>query len=474
VTRRRALGLIALAAVASAVLFPDGALAHGIVGREDLPIPRWLFGWAATAVLVVSFVALAVLWPSPRLERARERDVVRFPLVLEILCGLAGVALFGFLVYAGIDGVQSQSANILPTFIYVIFWVGVPVASVLFGDVFRAFNPWRAIGRGFGWAAKRVAGDALPAALPYPERLGRWPAALGIFAFAWVELALNPVHSTDPSVLAWLAVAYAAVQLVGMALYGVDAWSDRGDGFGVFFGLFARLSPLHWHDRTLSVRPPLSGVTHTSPVPGTVALLAVAIGTTSFDGMSEQQWWSDLVLDIQDVLREVGLNATQGNEVAQTLGMIVTVLLLGGLFWLGVLGMRTVDRTQPAVSLARGFAASLVPIAFAYLLAHYFSLLAYQGQAVGFLASDPLGRGWDVFGTASDTIDYGVVDANAIWYVQVGALVLGHVAGLMLAHDKALSVYGDARAATRSQYWMLAVMVAFTSLGLWLLSSANG
>jgi hypothetical protein len=107
------------------------------------------------------------------------------------------------------------------------------------------------------------------------------------------------------------------------------------------------------------------------------------------------------------------------------------------------------------------------------MIAHYFSLLAYQGQAAAFLASDPLGRGWDVFGTASSTIDYTVVSANGIWYVQVGALVVGHVAGLVLAHDRALVVFRDVKRATRSQYWMLAVMVAFTSLGLWLLSSSN-
>ncbi len=112
-----------------------------------------------------------------------------------------------------------------------------------------------------------------------------------------------------------------------------------------------------------------------------------------------------------------------------------------------------------------------MPIALAYVVAHYFSLLAYQGQAVAYLASDPLGDGSDLLGTASASIDYSIIDANGIWYVQVGALVLGHVAGLVLAHDRALALYRNGRDATRSQYWMLAVMVGFTSLGLWLLSA---
>ncbi|MGI8623055.1 MAG: hypothetical protein ACR2NB_06125 [Solirubrobacteraceae bacterium] len=113
----------------------------------------------------------------------------------------------------------------------------------------------------------------------------------------------------------------------------------------------------------------------------------------------------------------------------------------------------------------------MIPIALAYVIAHYFGLLVYQGQAMGYLISDPLGRGWDLFGTASASVDYNVISPNTVWYVQVIALVTGHAAGLTLAHDRALASYDSARLATRSQYWMLGVMVAFTSLALWLLSA---
>jgi hypothetical protein len=468
----RRIALLLVAAAATALLVAPDALAHGIVGREDLPIPRWLFGWAATAVLVVSFVALAILWPAPRLERPDEREVLRAPRALEVLCGLVGVAIFGLVIWAGLAGTQSTTANLAPTFVYVLFWVGIPVLSIVLGDVFRAFNPWRAIGRGAGWLGKRVAGDRLPEPLPYPERFGRWPAVLGLLAFAWVELVY--AQRDDPSTLAVLALAYAAVQLVGMSLYGVEAWTRNGDAFAVYFRLYSTLSALDWRDRRLFVRRPLSGATALRPLPGTVALLAVAIGTTTFDGLSENEFWTGTAQDIQRVLEDVGLSATRGLEVAYTLGMLVVVAGCAGLFWLGVLGMRSVEhRRHGTTELARLFAHSLIPIAFAYVLAHYFSLLAYQGQATAYLASDPLGKGWDIFGSAASTIDYTVVSANGIWYVQVAALVLGHVSGLILAHDRALVVFEDARTATRSQYWMLAVMVAFTSLGLWLLSAAN-
>jgi hypothetical protein len=150
------------------------------------------------------------------------------------------------------------------------------------------------------------------------------------------------------------------------------------------------------------------------------------------------------------------------------------VALVGGLYRLGVAGMRSVGGPEHDTrDLARRFAHALIPIAFAYLLAHYFSLLAFQGQALGYLISDPLGEGADLFGTASATIDYGLVSANAIWYVQVAALVIGHVGGLILAHDRALETWSEPRTATRSQYWMLLVMIAFTCLGLWILSAAS-
>jgi hypothetical protein len=135
--------------------------------------------------------------------------------------------------------------------------------------------------------------------------------------------------------------------------------------------------------------------------------------------------------------------------------------------------MRSVDDGLSSDELARRFAHTLIPIAFAYLVAHYFSLLLFQGQAIVYLASDPLGQGSDLVGTASSTIDYSLIGANGIWYVQVAALVTGHVGGLVLAHDRALALWSDSRIATRSQYWMLLVMVTFTCLGLWLLSAAS-
>ena len=191
-------------------------------------------------MLVVSFVALAVLWPKPRLEQARERSLLRVPVALEVLCGLIGIALFVAVVWAGLAGTQTATANLAPTTIYVLLWVGVPFLSVFLGDVFAAFNPWRALARGVAWAAGRVAGGRLPQPVAYPAWLGRWPAAIGILVFAWVELVY--VNRDDPSTLAVLALLYAATQLLGMSLYGIETWTRNADPFAVYFSC-SRCSP---------------------------------------------------------------------------------------------------------------------------------------------------------------------------------------------------------------------------------------
>ena len=281
---RRLLALLVVAAGALLVAAPDPALAHGLVGRQDLPIPKWLFGWGAAVVLVVSFVGLAILWPKPRLEGAPERRVAGLPRSLDPIAGAIGIALFVLVVYAGFAGSQTTTNNLAPTVIFVLLWVAVPILSLLFGDVFRAINPWRAAARAVAWLAAKVSRGGLPAPMPYPARLGRWPAAIGILAFAWVELVYS--GRGDPSNLAVLALVYAAIQFVGMSLYGIESWNRYGDGFGVYFGLIARMSPLRWARAGLFVRKPLSGLTKLDMVPGTVALVCLIIGTTSFDGFS--------------------------------------------------------------------------------------------------------------------------------------------------------------------------------------------
>jgi len=473
---RRQAAACFVAALSGFAIMPEPAAAHGLVGRADLPIPAWLFGWAAAVVLIASFVGLAALWKSPQLEENNGFKLLPKWIssalvnpVTEAFATVAGVALLVLTIWSGLAGVQTPTENFAPTFIYVVFWVGLVPLSIVFGDVFRAFNPWRAIGRATGYLIGRLT-NRTRSRFRYPEWLGHWPAVIGLMGFAWMELAYS--NGDDPSTLAVAALVYTAITLVAMGCFGSEAWTARGEAFSAYFNLFSRISPLAVRGGRLGLRRPLSGVTELKLVPGTVALLIVMIGNVMFDGASEGKPWVDIAPDIQNFFLDLGFSLATSLELALSVGLLIAFGTVTVVYAIGVIGVHTLDH-RPTVTVARLFVHTLVPIAAVYALAHYFSLLAFNGQAIASLASDPLGKGWDLFGAAGSTIDYGILGATAIWYVQVSVLVAGHVGGLVLAHDRALLLYGNARAATTSQYWMLSVMVAFTTFGLFLLSQAN-
>jgi hypothetical protein len=465
--RRRATtaGLLA----ASALALPDAADAHGIGGASDLPIPGWLFAWGATAVLILSFVALGVLWPKPRLEALGRRTAFTLPAWLDPVAGVAGVALTAVVLVSALLGTADTATNLAPTFVWVAFWVAVPLVCVVLGDLYTPLDPWRAIARAAS-ALSRAAGPAPRAVRPYPERLGRWPAVAGLAAIGWAELVW--IRRDDPRALGALIVAYGAIQLAGMARYGIAPWRRNADPFAVYVHILAHAAPVAVEGRRVALRAPLSALPGLTVVPGTAATLCVLLGTTSFDGLSRGSLWQQAGPRIASALTDLGLSPAPANQVTGTVGLALAIGLVVAVYRVGVTGMRRLARGAEGDALAGRFAHTLVPIAVAYVVAHYFSLVATQGQALAALASDPLGNGANLFGTASMTVDYGLLSAATVWGVQVVALVAGHVGGLVLAHDRALSTFADHRRAMRSQRWMLVVMVGFTSLGLWLLSGA--
>ena len=332
------------------------------------------------------------------------------------------------MVYAGFAGTQTATANLEPTVIYVIFWVGIPFASARVRRRLRAVQPVaRDRARAWRGSPARVSGGRLPAPLAYPAWLGRWPAAAGILAFAWVELVYDkprrPEHPRDPR------AALRRDQLVGMSVYGIETWTRHADAFAVYFDLFSKLAPLHWRGRdACTCALPLAGATAPRPsMPGTVALLCTMIGTTSFDGFSQGQLWTGT--NGIAPRRSRGASSTSASRRRRrsrsrfTVGLLFMVCFVGGLYRLGIAGMRSIGGGHDQRELARTFVHSLIPIALAYVVAHYFSLLAYQGQAMASWSPTRSATGSDIFGTASSTIDYGVISATGIWYVQVAALV---------------------------------------------------
>ena len=201
--------------------------------------------------------------------------------------------------------------------------------------------------------------------------------------------------------------------------------------------------------------------------------MMVMIGTVTFDGLSQGPLWRDLQSGVIDTLDSLGIATLTADKIAKSLGLLLGVMLVWGFYRLGIEGARSVGGSLSTRKLEDGFIHSLVPIAAVYVAAHYLTFLVFEGQAISYLASDPFGQGWDLFGTVDGGIDYTVFPQENTWYVQVAVVVIGHVAALALAHDRALTMYGEAKLAVRSQYWMLGVMVGFTSLALWLLAQAG-
>lgn len=458
--------------------------AHALASRQDLPVPAWLFAWAASIVLIASFFALSAGWRKPQFEEERRRPLGRglsaslLGLPGQIVCGAIGIFLLGFAVYAGLEGTEAPDRNFALTFLFVTCWLGFPFFSAILGDLFRPFNPWRAVGRAAGAGFRAVAGQR-SAHLPYPEALGRWPAAIGLLAVVWLEVVYGGgagvAVGLGPHTVGVAALVYTAYTLAMMALFGVEEWCEHGELFSVYFGMFGRLGIFGTDDDGALVRRrPFSAATSWAVVPGSAAVVIASIASTSFDGAQDGAF-KDAIEKVFEWLVDAGASPLTSIRLTDTIFMLLTFAGIGIVYMLGVRGMRTVPGAPSFRTLRTGFAHTLIPIALAYLVAHYFSLFVFQEQAqFTYLLSDPLGTGHtDLFGTAGGGVDYNVLSANAIWYVQVAALVIGHVCGLMLAHDRALVYWPDYKRATASQYWMLAVMVAFTCFGLYLLSVAN-
>jgi hypothetical protein len=445
---------------------------HGIGGVRDLPVPTWIFYWGGGLVLVASFVALGLLWGRPQLDQRAGGGRFSVPAparavpLLRVLAQAASVLVFAVVFAAALVGTTDPLANLAPTWVYVAFWLGVPLLSALFGDIWRYASPWRAMADAYVWLSERGGREVQPLA-ELPSRFGRWPAVVTLFAFVALELAYW--QPSAPRTVALAIGIYTYVTLLGMAAFGRDRWTERGEGFAVLFALIARMAPLVVRGGRLRLRVPFTGLGGAERLPGTTAFVAVALGSVVFDGFSRTSTWQDWLIWAEGpyVVDDPGLADLIGTGMG-VLAICVLSSIVGLAYWLAC---RAAERaTGGHASLVPEFLLSLVPIAFVYEVAHYFSLAVLQGQFLAPLASDPLGRGWDLFGTADVRPDQGLLTANLVWYVQAIALIVGHIVGLAVAHDRALVLFERRRDIVCSQLALLALMVLYTVGGLWLLS----
>ncbi|RZU15951.1 hypothetical protein EV645_3493 [Kribbella rubisoli] len=430
---------------------------HGIGSRGDLPVPMWLAIYSAGAAVAVSFFALAAFWSRPRLERITGRPLGVLTRIVDSRASrgvlkVAGLAALALLLGAAWFGDSEPSRNPAPTWLYVWIWVGIIPLSLLCGPIWRLANPLRTI----AGLVRRTSYRQLP------DRIAYWPAVGGLAGFLWLELVYQ--DGSEPLVVAIAITIYSAVNVAAGIVYG-PAWYTTGDSFEVYAEVLARLSPIgRGADGQLVLRNPLAGLATTPQRPGVVGLLCLLLGSTAFDGISRWSAWT----------QRTGELSRPQHLVVYTLGLISAVAIVTGLFLLAARTTAAVQ-TRPGgigpAGLPGAFVHSLVPIAIGYAVAHYFSFAMFQGQEGWLLATDPFARGWDLLGTSGMRIDYAFLSTGFIAGVQIGAIVLGHVLGVVSAHDRAADLFRR-RQLRRAQYPMLAAMVAFTAGGIALVTAS--
>jgi hypothetical protein len=477
--------------------FARPALAHGFGQSYNLPVPLWLYLYGAAAAVVLSFLPLAMFAGEGQGPDAAYRyprfDLFRLRLLRALLNSrplvaglrLLSVALFVLVVVAGLFGEQG-GYNIAPVFVWVIWWVGLGFFVAFVGNVWPLVNPWRIL---FEWAdglARRLGPKGLELGAHYLASLGVWPAVVLYSAFVWIENVYS--GSAVPRAIALFALSYTLISLYGMAFFGKETWLRRGEAFSAFFDLLGRFAPTEVRtkstelcrgcdacvtagecvgcyecfaraapeERELNLRPFAVGLGRPEPVaPGGVTFVVLVLAGVTYDGLLETPLWVEVV---------------RLTPVGQTLGLALLVALFLGAY-LGFVGL---SQVLGGGSGFRRFAAaytfSLVPIAVAYQVAHYYTLLLLQGQLIVGRASDPFGWGWDLFGTAAFQPRYGFVGAGFVWYSQVALIVAGHVVAVYLAHRISLRLLRDPKRALWSQVPMLVLMVLYTVSSLWILA----
>ncbi len=254
-------------------------------------------------MLVLSFLALGALWKKPQLERRSAgrplpAGLERFlrSRALRALLGLVSAGLLTLVFLTALIGEPSSALNLAPTFVYVIFWLGLVPVQLLLGNVWPALNPWLAFATGANWVWEKL-GQRWSPPLAYPDRLGVWPGAFLLFCFAALELAY--AEPASPRALALAIALYSYVTWFGMAAYGRRAWLEHGEAFTVYFGLLARIAPFGEREGRLIVRVPFSGLAGREATAGMLAFIAVMLGSVGFDGFSRSPFWQNLRADVE-------------------------------------------------------------------------------------------------------------------------------------------------------------------------------
>ncbi|QNJ96528.1 hypothetical protein HZU40_33900 (plasmid) [Mycolicibacterium fluoranthenivorans] len=442
-------------------------LAHGLGGSTDLPIPLAYALVAAAWALSISFAVLVFAWRTPRLRADTPglplpgwvNAFAVSPLVRRALAA-AGLALTAWVLLAGLFGPQQTSRNALPTTFYTLLWVGVVASSVLFGPVWKLISPVRAAHRVMCRATGRRPEQGW---VTYPEKLGYWPGAVGLFAFVWLELT-SPNPGSVTAVLTWSAV-YLVITTAGTIVCGTR-WCEQADPFEVYSSLVAKLSVVGAGRApgTYVLRMPLNNLQATNIGIGSVAVAAVLLGSTAFDSFSGQPRWRNFVDSVTAGHTLSGWTATG----VRSLGMLALILFVGVTFTLASSAVPKLPRVE-RVKLPRLLVPSLTPIIVGYIFAHYLTFLVEKGQSAVMLLMDPFARGWNPLGLAHHDVVYFLsTHPTLLATLKVTFVIAGHILGVLAAHDRSLRVLPKRHQLT-GQVALLMTMVMYTCGGLYLL-----
>jgi hypothetical protein len=447
------------------------AAAHGFGQRFDLPLPLWLWVTGAGATIVLSFVIVALFVRESPLVDAHARLALRIPYLGWVVSAarVLAVALFVVALLAGFFGAQDPYRNLIVTMVWVAWWVGFAFACALIGNLWRPLNPFAVL---FAWA-ERATNGRLSLGIRYPPGLGVWPAVVLFFCFAWAELVWR--DKDVPLYLARAALAYSVLTWAGMLVFGRDIWLARGEAFSLAFGILGRFGPID--TRASALRFPGAGLAETARVPFSfVVFVLLMLATVTFDGFLETPLHQALATQVQSSpalgrllfrLSEFGVDE---DATISTVALLAFPLIFLAAYLLASWAMVAITGKSTVTGVACAFVLTLVPIAVAYHLSHYFSLLVTAGQFIIPLASDPFGYGWNLFGTAGYRVNLAIASPYVFWYGAVTLVVVGHVIAVYLAHAVALREFRSRRLALLSQAPMLALMVGYTMLSLWILA----
>jgi hypothetical protein len=467
------------------ILLPVPALAHSFGQIYNLPVPIWMYLYGAAAALLVSFLMVgyfvnagtaAANFRTLALDRWAFWRSVDAP---SVRATLRTISVFGLILtlVTGLLGKNNAYQNFNMTFFWIIFILGFTYLTALIGNVYAVINPWLVIVE----SIERRWPLAFAGRRPYPARWSYYPALLLYMAFIWIEL----FGRMRPQSLSLILAAYSALTLAGAWWFGKAAWFRYGEFLAVFFRLVGMMSPFEYVDvggaRRLRLRQPFMGLLRERVEHLSLLLFVLfMLSSTAFDGIKDTVFWVKIFWkDIfQALLPYVGGNMIKAYPAFQKAYVVwqTAALALSPCFYLAIyLFFIAVARriTRSAISLndlALRFGYALIPIAFVYNVTHYYTLVVTQGAQIVRLVSDPFGWGWDLFATRRWLLAPITLDAGVVWHTQVWLILSGHIVSVYLAHVEALRTFPTQRQATLSQLPMLLLMVAFTTIGLWILS----